>query len=106
MSARSFCNKVTLTLFEGNPTYAYVLDRCCSMHVQLDNTKQNLSAPKTIAALKPGAHDRLLFETDFGEHFTGKRSTLFLPTFEDFFFSLFFFTALSGALLVKYNINL
>ena len=45
------------------------------MHVQLDNTKQNfpqnLSAPKTIVA-------------DFGEDFTGKRSTLFLPTFEDF----------------------
>ena len=28
LSARRFCNNVILTLFEGNPTYALVFDRC------------------------------------------------------------------------------
>ena len=40
LSARSFCNNVILTLFDGNPTYARFLTDI--MHVQLDNTKHNL----------------------------------------------------------------
>ena len=28
LSARSFCNNAILTLFEGNPTYLSVFDRC------------------------------------------------------------------------------
>ena len=57
MSARSFRNNVTLTLFEGNPIYAQVLTDV--MRVQLDNTKQNLyicakrASLKTVVALKP-----------------------------------------------------
>ena len=40
LSARSFCNNVTSTLFQGNLT-GFLRS---VMHVQLDNTKQTLSA--------------------------------------------------------------